>query len=558
MSDFSRRAFMASMGVATGSLGLSARAAILGIGGEADVLLLGGTFHTMDSRTEGANAIALRGNRILAIGQADDLRALAGPNTRVIDTSGATITPGFIDAHSHPLLANEAISVNVDFRRIPQVVAALRERAAATPPGQWVLGHMYDDTKFEEGRPVTRQDLDNASTEHPIFIQHRGGHTAVANSAAFALAGVTADTPDPEGGAFYRDENGLTGRLAEKALDVLRSSGDWPQADRADNQESARLITARMCRTGLTSTTDAFGSPESWQAYVDAYAADELSCRVSFMPGNGPCYESFKAAGLRSGFGNAWLNVGAVKYGADGSASERTMRMSTPFAGRPHDFGILTMDQQQIDAAVDDAVANNFRIGIHANGDVTIDMVLTAYERVLAGWQGVNPRFRIEHCSLVNPDLLARISDTGTVPTPFYTYAHYHGEKWHEYGKDKMEWMFAHRSFLDYGIPVAPASDYTPGPYEPMMALQSMVTRQDPEGNVWGASQRISVKEALRICTVHGAYASFEEDTKGSLSPGKLADLVVLGSDPEKVDVNRLKDIPVQMTMVDGRIVHEA
>ena len=152
----------------------------------------GGTFHTMDSRTEGANAIALRGNRILAIGQADDLRALAGPNTRVIDTSGATITPGFIDAHSHPLLANEAISVNVDFRHIPQVVAALRERAAATPPGQWVLGHMYDDTKFEEGRPVTRQDLDNASTEHPIFIQHRGGHTAVANSAAFALAGVTA------------------------------------------------------------------------------------------------------------------------------------------------------------------------------------------------------------------------------------------------------------------------------------------------------------------------------------------------------------------------------
>ena len=168
------------------------------------------------------------------------------------------------------------------------------------------------------------------------------------------------------------------------------------------------------------------------------------------------------------------LRVGAVKYLADGSASERTMRMSQPFEGRPDDYGISTMSQAEIDAAVDDAVANGFRIGIHANGDVTIDQVLNAYERVLEDWDGPNPRFRIEHCSLVTPELLQRIKAAGVVPAPFYTYAHYHGNKWTEYGGERMRWMFAHRSFLDYEIPVAPASDYTPGPYEPMMAIQSM------------------------------------------------------------------------------------
>jgi predicted amidohydrolase YtcJ len=185
-------------------------------------------------------------------------------------------------------------------------------------------------------------------------------------------------------------------------------------------------------------------------------------------------------------------------------------------------------------------------------------MVLKAYERVLVNWQGPNPRFRIEHCSLVNPGLLERIKASGTVPTPFYTYAHYHGEKWKEYGAEKMEWMFAHRSFLDYGIPVAPASDYTPGPYEPMMALQSLVTRKDPDGNVWGPSQRISVTEAMRVCTVNGAYASFEENLKGSLTPGKLADIVVLADDPQRVDPDAIKNIAIVRTILGGRTTHQA
>jgi hypothetical protein len=304
---------------------------------------------------------------------------------------------------------------------------------------------------------------------------------------------------------------------------------------------------------------------EEWQAYQDASAADELSCRISFMPSgrawpgeDRSIYEVMKDMGIRSGFGNAMLRVGAVKYAVEGSASERTMRMSTPYTGRPDDFGILTMSQEEIETAVDDAVHSGFRIGIHANGDVAIDMVLQAYERVLENWQGQNPRFRIEHCSLVNSDLLRRIKASGVVPTPFYTYAHYHGEKWHEYGQEKMNWMFAHRSFLDYGIPVAPASDYTPGPYEPMMALQSMVTREDQEGRVWGEKQKISVNEAMQICTINGAYASFEEDIKGSLTPGKLADIVLLDKDPHVVEPTEIKNIKIVHTLLGGKSVYQA
>jgi predicted amidohydrolase YtcJ len=214
------------------------------------------------------------------------------------------------------------------------------------------------------------------------------------------------------------------------------------------------------------------------------------------------------------------------------------------------------MEQDAIDQAVEDAHRHRFQIGIHANGDVTIDMVLKAFERAQRLHPRPDPRFRIEHCSLVNDDLLRRIKAIGAIPTPFYTYVHYHGNNWVAYGEEKMRSMFAHRSFLDRGIPAAPASDYVPGPFEPLMAIQSMVTRKDYEGRVWGANQRITVDEALRVCTRNGAYASFEEAIKGSITPGKLADFVLLGKDPHDVDPDAIEAIPVVRTVVGGRTVH--
>lgn len=561
MASLTRRRFLgataaaATLGVTPGKLSASVRDAT----GPADLIVTGATVHTMDPSNPLATALAVRGQHILAVGSDDDVSNLMGSNTKIIDARGQTVLPGFIDAHSHPLLAEDAISVNVNLPRISDVQAALAAQASLTPIGQWVQGTMYDDTKFEEGRALTRQDIDAVVSDHPVMVRHRGGHTAVVNSRALNLAEITPTTADPVGGRYYREGGQLTGKIAEPAaFQPFERVGVWPVMDRATRQQSVYLASRSMAASGLTSTTDALGTVDNFIAYQDARAASEMDFRLSFMPiFDSEVYNGFKQARMASGFGDDMLRIGAVKFLADGSASERTMSRSTPYANSSDDYGILTATQEEIHAVVGDAVAHDFRIGIHANGDVAIDMALNAYERVLEGWEGENPRFRIEHCSLVNESLLRRIKNAGVVPAPFYTYAYYHGNKWGDYGEEMMESMFAHRSFLDYGIPVAPASDFTPGPFEPMMAIQSMVTRKDVQGRVWGPSQRISVAEAMRICTMNGAYASFEETIKGSLTPGKLADIVILDSDPHDVDPDSIVDIKVLQTILGGRTTYK-
>lgn len=523
-----------------------------------DLVLVNGRVLTQDDDLPTAEAFATKGGRFLAVGDTRDVSNLiAQGRTSVIDAAGMTVLPGLIDSHSHPsgVGLSELKDVNTNLGSIARIQQALRERANRTPPGEWIVGFMYDDTKLQEGRPLSRRDLDDAVPDHPVAVGHRGGHTGVYNSLAFELAGVTVDTPDPPGGAFYREQGELTGKVAERARGVFSRliPGD---STREERLEGVALISQKMAASGLTSVCQTGTSRSDFVAYQDAIQAGELRFRMYAMA-RGGSYQDLRSAGVRTGLGDEWLRVGSAKFSADGSASERTMRMSTPYEGRPDDYGILTMSQQEIHDAVEEAHLSGWQVAIHANGDVTIDMVLNAYERVQELWPRPDPRHRIEHCSLVNPDLLRRIKAVGAIPAPFYTYAHYHGEKWVEYGEARMEWMFAHRSFLDHGLPVAPASDHPPGPYEPLMALQSMVTRKDYTGRVWGPSQRITLDEALKVCTRNGAYASFEENEKGSITPGKLADFVILAEDPHDVDPDALKEIEIVRTVVGGRTVYE-
>ena len=566
MSTFSRREFLESGAALTAALGVGVSARPLGAttpaqqqtaGPGPDMVVLNARVFTVDERQPRAEAFAVKNGRFIAVGSSDDIRNLVTSDTRVIDADGMTVTPGFIDAHSHPSGVRELTGVNVNLRSIAEIQEALRQKAATTPPGYWVSGYMYDDTKLSEGRAVSRRDLDDAVPNHPAMVGHRGGHTGVYNSKAFELAGVTAETPDPRGGKFYRENGELAGKVAERARGVFNGLGLREEVTRETRQAGIKFISEQMTANGLTSVHQTGGGATALTALQDAHAAGEMRFRMYFFP-SGQLFNSLKDSGIRTGFGDEWLRIGGVKYGADGSASERTMRMSTPYVGRPDDFGILTMSQQEIHEAVEDAHRHGFQIGIHANGDVTIDLVLNAYERVQRMWPRPDARHRIEHCSLVNPELLRRIKAVGAIPTPFYTYVHYHGNKWVEYGPEKMRWMFAHRSFLDYGIPVAPASDYMPGPYEPLMAIQSMVTRKDFAGRVWGPNQRITVEEAVKICTMNGAYASFEEGIKGSITAGKLADFVMLAEDPHETDPDHIKEIKVVRTVVGGRTVHEA
>jgi hypothetical protein len=211
------------------------------------------------------------------------------------------------------------------------------------------------------------------------------------------------------------------------------------------------------------------------------------------------------------------------------------------------------MEEEEVYKYAHKAHTNGWQIGVHANGDVGIDKTLNIYERLQKQYPRTDPRFRLEHCTVINDELVRRIKELNAIPNPFSTYVYFHGEKMKQYGKERLENMFAVRSFLDAGIKVTQTSDYPPGPYEPMMALQSSVTRTDISGNIWGPSQKITVDEAIKVGTIHGAYASYEEGIKGSLEKGKLADLVVLDKDPRKVDPMEIIDIPIERTMVGGK-----
>jgi predicted amidohydrolase YtcJ len=492
------------------------------------------------------------------VGSTSDIRNLATSRTQVIDAGQMTVTPGFIDCHAHVSGVDELYGVNANVPRVRELQSALKAKVDKTQPGFWVEAFMFDDTKLDV--ELHRRHLDEVAPDNPVVVRHRGGHTSWYNSSALTLAGVTRDTPDPDHGRFFRGPDGeLTGRVAELARNVFRDIGKretfTPEQQRERGRSGMRHISGLLTAAGLTTVHDAGAGRDRVLAYEDAYRNGELRHRVYFLVRGAETFSGFKAAGLYTGFGDEWLRLGGVKFAADGSASERTMRMSTPYVGTK-DYGILTMTQDEIYEAVDDAHQHNFQIGIHANGDVTIDMVLKAYERALAKWPDQNRRHRIEHCSLVNPDLLRRIKAIGAVPTPFWTYVHYHGEKWKEYGDQKMEWMFCHRRFLDAGIVVPGASDYVPGPFEPLMAIQSMVTRKDTSGHVWGPSQKVTVDEALRIATINGAWASREENLKGSITAGKLADFVMLEKDPHDVNPDEIKQIKIVRTVVGGKTVY--
>jgi len=525
-----------------------------------DLILHNGNIVTMNPKQPRAQALAIGRGRILAVGSDAEVVNLGAISSKKMDLGGKTLLPGFIDAHSHPAEAGvmHLRMVDCDLRSISAIQAALRERAAKTPAGEWVLGFKYDDTKIADGRPLTMADLDAALPDHPVQIEHRGGHTVYCNSLAFLRAGIDLKTPDPTGGKI--DHDPATGKLSGRVAESARALFDKvipEKLTRDDHREGVKLISKMLAKTGITSATEAQGTPTDLLAYQDAKESGDLLFRAYCFI-NYRYVDSMIAAGVRTGLGDEWVRVGAMKLVCDGSISERTARLSTPYEGRPNDYGILVMSEEQLYTYGRKAHLAGWQIGTHANGDVGIDTTLRVYERLQKESPRRDPRFRLEHCTVINDDLVRRIAALGAIPTPFSTYVYYHGEKMRFYGAERLNHMFALRSFLDAEIRPTQASDYPPGEFAPMMALQSEVTRTDMKGNVWGPKQKITVEEAIRVGTMHGAYASYEENLKGSLETGKVADLVVLGRDPYKEDPSTLVAIPVERTMAGGRWTFEA
>jgi len=536
-------------------------------GTDTDLVVFNAKVYTVDPRVPRAEAFAVKAGRFTAVGSNAEIRALIGKSTQTFDARQMTVVPGFIDCHNHApgnMLLYEVAVGNpfvVEFVTIASIVDKLRAKARETPPGMWVEGYFFDDTKVKDNRQLNVHDLDQVSTDHPVAVHHRGGHTSFYNSKALAMADVNKNTLNPSGGTFDRDANGdLNGRVTDRAVIALSRVGKRPvfteeqllQRDR----DGLAYISKQFVRYGVTSVHHEGGNLAALQ---QVRARGDLLHRVSYES-SGKVLESMIAGGIMTGFGDEWIRLGATsEHTVDGSFSERTMALSTPYPGvTPPYKGNVTETQDDLNKWIERVHRAGIQVNCHANGDVAIDMVLTAVERAQRLFPRADARPKITHCTLINDDLVRRIKAAGIVPAAFTSYAYYNSDKFRFYGEELMKRSMAYRTFLDAGVQVAAGSDFPPGPFDPRMAIQGMVTRTGWDGQTWGANQRISVEEALRVNTINGAYNSHEEPIKGSITPGKLADFVVLSDDLFTVDKEKIKDIQIVRTVVGGSVVYQA
>jgi predicted amidohydrolase YtcJ len=531
-----------------------------------DLVVLNARVYTMDPRLPQAEAFAVKSSRFMAVGSTADMKAFVGKRTRVVDADRMTIVPGFIDCHNHApgdTLLYEVLVGNpyeVEFVTIASVIEKLRARAQQTPPGTWVSGYFFDDTKVKDKRALNARDLDQVSKDHPVVVHHRGGHTAFYNTKALQMAGISKETPNVAGGTYDHDASGeLTGRVTDRGNDVFATVGQRvtysPDEQMKRDRDGLAFISRQFVRYGLTGVCHEGGNLRALQ---QVRARGDLLHRVSYEA-MGRELDAMISAGISTGLGDEWLRFGAtLEHVADGSFSERTMALSVPYPGvTPPYKGNVTETQEELNTWVERVHRAGIQVNCHANGDVAIDHVLTAYERALQLVPQSDARPKITHCTLINPELVRRMKAIGVVPALFTSYAYYNPDKFRFYGEELMKRCMAYRTLLDAGIPAAAGSDFDPGPFAPLMGMQGMVTRTGWNGEVWGANQRITVDEALRVNTINGAYATREEAIKGSITPAKLADFVVLGEDPHSVDVAKIKDIKVVRTVVGGATVFE-
>ena len=509
-----------------------------------------------------AQALVCIGDRIIAVGNLSDLQSCY-PTACHIPMPGV-IAPGFNDAHQHlTLSASQCLEVDLsdpELSSMEKVLAALRQRAATTKAGGWVLAVRYDHTRLDPASQLTRANLDQVARDMPVLAVHVSAHWGVANTAALERAGIGAASPDPPGGSLGRDADGqLNGIVYEQALfdfaypALSKTETIVPLRSEDQRLEGLKEMQRRFITAGITSVGDAMVGPRELELLQIARRRDALILRVNALI-TYPHFSNMRDAGLKPGFGDQQLRYGGVKVFVDGAVAGGTCAVLDPFEGSD-DRGTLTVNPTELARIVADVHRSGNNLAVHANGDRAIEMLLDVIEAEYAKSPPLpEQRHRIEHCSLVTPNLVSRIANARLTVVPFGSYVRFHGRKllqW--YGPERLRRMFAHRWMLDAGVVVAGSSDYPCGPFEPLLAIQSCVSRQSTEGTVLGPEQRISVEEALALYTVGSAYASGEEAVKGRIAPGYLADLVVLDRDPRACPPSEIGAISVLETWSGGR-----
>jgi predicted amidohydrolase YtcJ len=529
----------------------------------ADLVFLNGPIITIDDRRPTAEAIAVLGNRISRVGTAEEVRAEIGPATRVVDLGGGALLPGLNDNHNHPISLGQSLSsIDATPAAAPTLAAlqnAFRE-AATRGDGRdgWLVGRGYDDTRLDVHRHPNRSDLDAATGGRPALLVRTCGHLAVANSAALARAAITRATPDPSGGQIDRDEHGEpTGLLRETAIRLVRDL--IPPSTRAEMKDYLRAAGRRFLSYGITSVGEAsIRASDEFAAYEELARDGELPVRVFTMMIIDDTLDALVRLGLETGFGDHWLRIGPAKLFQDGSGGGRTAAMTVDYRNDPGNRGITIYDQGGLNERLTRAHAAGFQMAAHAIGDLAITMILDAYEAALTAYPRANARPRIEHCGICTPAHLERMRRLGVVAVPQPSFIYYLGDSYIEnFTPAQLALSYPGRAWIDHGIVAAGSSDAPVVSADPFVNLRSAVTRLTQDGQRMGPEQGVTIEEALRMFTLNGAFASFEEHLKGTITEGKLADLVVLDRDPRGVRPEELHTLRAEMTVIDGRIVHE-
>ena len=530
-----------------------------------DLIILNAVVHTMDPQRPLAEAVAISGDRVAAVGRSAEIKKLAGSGTRTLDARGQLVLPGFNDAHVHFLSGGFQLS-SVDLRdaATPQEFAErIRKFAATLPPGKWMTGGDWDHERWPTNSLPTRELIDAATPATPVFVSRLDGHMALANSLALKLAGLTRDTPDPDGGLIVRDPKTgePTGVLKDAAMGFV--SRKIPAATFEEKLAAARAATAHAARLGVTSVTDMSAGADVG-VYQELLRRAELKTRI-YAIAPLPQWEKLAQTGVRAAFGGDMLRVGGLKGFSDGSLGSTTALFFEPYSDAPETRG-LPGDEMFPEGAMFQRVLDADRAGlqvmIHAIGDRANDQILQIFEQVNSRNGSRDRRFRVEHAQHLRTRDIPRFARANVIAS-MQPYHCADDGRWAEkrIGPARAKGTYAFRSLLDAGATLAFGSDWTVAPLDPLTGVAAAVTRRTLDGKHpggWVPEQKITVEETVRAYTVGSAYAEFANDVKGTLSPGKLADLVMLDQDIFKLPPTEIETARVRLTIVDGRVVYEA
>lgn len=527
----------------------------------ADLIVVNAKVHTMDSAKRTAEAFAVMGNKIVAVGTNDEIKKLANAETKTIDAQGKVVIPGFNDAHVHFLEGGYQLS-SVDLRdaKSPEeFVKRIKEFAAKLPKGRWILGGKWDHENWTPNNLPTAAMIDAVTPDNPVFIDRLDGHMALANSAAMKLAGVDKNTKDVAGGEIVRDKDGNpTGVFKDAAMNYLGKV--IPPFTFEQKLEQAQSATEYAASLGVTSVQDMSAGTDVG-VYQELARQGKLKTRIY---GCSPLsdYSRWEKTGVRHAFGNDWLRVGCLKGYSDGSLGSTTAWFFAPYLDAPTTSGLASDEIPKMLENVRNADRADLQVNVHAIGDKANDMILSDYEKIATENGAKDRRFRIEHAQHLRLEDIKRFGSLKVVASmqPFHLAD---DGRWAHKRLDapRLKGTYAFRTILDTGGKLAFGTDWAVAPLNPLFGVHAAVTRQTLDGknpNGWIPEQKISVEETIRAYTLGSAFAEFQENAKGSISIGKLADFVILSDDIFTMNPNNINKVKILKTIVDGKTVYES